>query len=228
MKYNIFSICTEEYKDALNLVIPYWSQHSNVDMIYIYTDFEVHVSDPKVRIVPKLEKTVKWIDAVGLKATALQYFLKSYYVSEFVFLDIDCFLVKDVSEVFSYNFDIAPTRMYGKKVANSGVWFCKRSKALERFTEEWISLQNHYRKLGIGIQSHRSPYEQISFSNIVHREHEKNQYLKVHPLDENIYNCESDDTTEWLNKVNLYKPKIIHFKGRRWREPSLLQILKQQ
>jgi hypothetical protein len=56
--------------------------------------------------------------------------------------------------------------------------------------------------------------------------HKKNKNIKVLSIDENIYNCEDDTVDGWLKKIDKYNPKIIHFKGRKWRDKNCMNLLK--
>jgi hypothetical protein len=114
--------------------------------------------------------------------------------------------------------------MNSKKSANSGVWFCKNNENVKRFSNDWNNLQIKYRKNNIGVIKHHSSYSQQSFSFILHEEYKNKTYLNVLPISENIYNYEHDDVNIWINDVNKYNPKILHFKGRKWRNKKALKI----
>jgi len=224
-KYLIFSICTENYKDALDFTLPSWIKQDAVGKIVIYTDFDYDtIKSNKLEIINTLKKTDDWLEIVGLKAIQLKEFLETYNPRHFVFLDVDCYILKDVSEVFSQDFDIAATRMNKKKPANSGVWFVKNTDKIKRFADDWILKQDEYKKNGWGIKKHRSSYEQNSFSDILHKEHKNKTYFNVLPISEGTYNYEDDNMDRWINNVNKHKPKILHFKGRRWRDKNSLLI----
>jgi hypothetical protein len=142
--FSIFTICTENYKDVLNLTIPSWLSFNSIECIYIYTDFDYNINNSKVKIINILEKTSDWLRIVGFKSLVLSHFIKNNITENFAFIDIDCMFLKDVSEIFNHEFDIAATRMNNKKSANSGVWFCKNSEGLINFSQQWDDLQRKF------------------------------------------------------------------------------------
>ncbi len=215
--FSIFTICTENYKDVIDFVIPSWLKLGSVDNIYIYTDFDLVYNDDRVIVLNKIKKTDDWLEIVGLKAVLLGDFLNIYNNEYFVFIDIDCYITKDIVHVFDNNFDIAATRMYNNGVANSGVWFCRNNLNINKFCNEWVQLQKVYKQKKIGIKKYCSSYGQISFSDILHREHKNKSYLKVLPINAKKYNYENDDADIWIKDMDKYKPYIVHYKGRRWR-----------
>lgn len=222
--YSIFSICTENYRDAMDFVLESWLKYDNVDNIYIYTDFNIENNiDDRVKILNTLNKTDDWLEIVGFKAIILNDFINKFNVNNFAFIDIDCYMIGDVSDIFNEDFDIAVTRMYNKRDANSGVWFCKNNENIKMFSEKWMDLQLEYKNKNIGVRKHSSSYSQRSFSHILHAEHKNLKYLKVLPIDKK-YNYEEGKVDEWVSNVNKYNPKILHFKKRRWRNKLALDI----
>lgn len=221
-KFTIFTICTRNYEDVIDLTVPTWSSKDSVDRIYLYTDFNYTTEDPKVEVINILDETEDWLKIVGFKSLVLSHFIKNKITENFAFIDIDCILLKDVSEVFNHEFDVAATRMNKKKSANSGVWFCKNSEGLINFSQQWDELQKKFLKQKKGVKPYHQSYSQLSFSEILH----KNKNIKVLPIDENVYNCEHDTVDGWLKKIDKYNPKIIHLKGRRWRDKNCMNLLK--
>lgn len=220
--FSIYTICTENYKDAIDFLLPSWLRLKSVDKIYIYTDFDLSYDNERVVVLNKINKTDDWLKIVGLKSILLDDFLSFYNEKYFAFIDIDCYIVKDVSSIFDKDFDVAATRMNSKKVANSGVWFCKNTENTKRFANEWMNLQKEYKNKKIGVKKHNSSYSQRSFSFILHREYKNKTYLNVLPVDVNKYNYEDDDVDKWVNDIIKHNPYILHFKGRRWRDKSII------
>lgn len=215
----IITICTENYRDAIDFMLPSWLRYA--DKVVMFTDFKYSHPDSRVHIHNTIKKTDDWLKIVGMKAVILKEFLKRHSDTEFVFLDIDCYLAGDISEVFSNDFDVAATRMFDRKVANSGVWFCKRGEGLDRFADQWVRLQEDFKRKGIGVIRHVSSYSQRAFSYVLHNDHS----IKVLPLDKNIYNSEGDDPARWIGDVRYYGPKVLHFKGRKWRDAEVVKAL---
>jgi hypothetical protein len=213
-KFAIISICTENYRDALPVVIESWLRHA--DQVYLYTDFDMDY--PGVTVIPTLEKTDDWLKAVAMKAHVLKDFQRRG-VKHFAFVDVDCYVHREIRDVFNHDFDVAATRMNARKVANSGVWFIRNSERIAWFADEWIRLQYELRDKGIGVVKHLSPYEQISFSRIVHSEK-----IKAYPLSCQ-YNYEGDSPKEWLKGIRKARPAILHLKGRMFRDKQHVEAM---
>lgn len=227
--FDIFTICTKNYKEAINFTIPSWLKHKSVKHIYIYTDFDYKHPDDRITVIPLIDPTTDWLKVVGYKALILQDFLENYEVDDFAFIDIDCLIHKDISDVFKSSFDIAVTRMNSKVAANSGVWFVKNSEKIKRFALEWQNLQSKYKAKKKGVVKYKSSYSQRSFSDILHKRAAKDLKLKVLPLDGKVYNNQSDSNKGWIEKLKKQKHivKILHFKGRRFLDKGLVdKVLK--
>ena len=69
------------------------------------------------------------------------YFKEQPYGAEILFLDSDTFILRDVSDVFKQDFDIAITRKTDNDKINSGVVFVKKNKDSERFFDAWYKNQ---------------------------------------------------------------------------------------
>jgi hypothetical protein len=174
-----------------------------------------------------LPKTDDWLQIVGLKVKVLKHFLNNFDHHNFAFFDIDCYLRYDVSEVFKEEFDIAVTRMFKKISASAGLWFAKKTVAIENFANKWENLQNEFFLKKKGIVKHLPSYSQLSFSELAHQGYQKNKgELKVLPISVDVYNCEDNDKLKLIQKIQKFDSKIIHFKGRSWRDENLMNQLK--
>lgn len=222
--FSIFTICTANYKEALLLTLPSWLALDTLEGVYVYTDFSLDYPDDRVVFIQNIKRSDDWLYIVGLKAILLKDFIQRSPCMYFAFIDADCYIKSDISGVFDKDFDIAPTRMKVKgRAANSGVWFCKLSDRLMKFAKEWASLQEKYRKQGMGVVKHVSSYSQRSFSDILHRELAHHTYLFVHPLSADVYNNEDDYIDRWINRLKQHPAKIIHFKGRKWQDKAIVE-----
>ncbi len=222
-KYSIFSVCTENYNDALELFLPSWVRFEEVEKVYVFTNYEPAYRHEKVIYFNILGIENDWLKATGSKAFAMKEFLKRTTHERFAYIDIDCYLYEDISEVFNKEFDIACTRMNEGTTSNSGVFFCHRSPALDVFADRWMRLQKEKWNKGIGTTKHCQSYQQISYSEIVHSEYRNKTYLNVLPVSKNKYNYESNDPQTWIRNIAFYKPKILHLKGRMFRDAAHMQ-----
>jgi hypothetical protein len=141
-----------------------------------------------------------------------------------LFLDIDCFMVRDVKEVFTEKFDIAITRLnskesYANRTATAGLWFARLNDGYFNFIEEWFKVAKEFKDLGIGIKKYHISYVQYSFTKVAKANTKR---YRVLPIDEKVYNSEHTIDTKWLRMIEQYRPKILHYKGRRFRNEKLV------
>lgn len=133
-----------------------------------------------------------------------------------VYLDTDVFQVKEIPEsIFTH--DIITTRMVVRperpqyQEVNAGVFFMRANDKTEKFCEEWLELDKIYQ------QNPNIPYpEQRAFNDLCYKHYDNDDDLTVGNVSENLWNCERDDTTQWMDAVEKYKPYLIHLKGKRW------------
>jgi hypothetical protein len=145
--------------------------------------------------------------------------------SKVLFLDIDCFIVKDVMEVFDKKFDIAISRLNSKeshtnKTATAGLWFARMNQGYLNFMNDWLEVAMDFKNLGIGLKKYHISYVQYSFTKVAKL---KTSRYEVLPIDENIYNSEHTLLAKWMKNIKQYHPKILHYKGRRFRDEKLVE-----
>lgn len=223
--YEIFAYCSQNYEDAYNFVIDSWTKPENVIKVTIYTDWPLQSQNSKIIIKPIFEKNNSWIIGTGRRLDVIKQFSEENKNTpkNVLFLDIDCYLVSDVSELFSYPFDIAISRLYSRSqytnlTATAGLWFTRLSPGYFNFINEWFKLAEIYKNRKLGIQDHRISYVQYSFTKIAKM---KNANYTVFPIDEKVYNSEHSDINMWYNMIRQFHPKILHFKGRSFRDKKI-------
>ena len=173
------------------------------------------------------EPSDNWIIGTGRRLDVIKHYSKIRRDSDknVLFLDIDCYMVKDVEEVFNLDFDLGITRLaskehYACKTATAGLWFARFTPGYYAFINDWFNLANKFKLKGYGIKKHHISYVQYSFTDIARK---ATPSYKVISLDEKIYNSEHTLDNRWKNLVQVYHPKILHFKGRRFRDKKLTQ-----
>jgi len=227
----IFAYCSKNYKDAFDFVVPSWIKIPSVSKITVYTDWDYDYKHDKVEIIKMFEPSSDWIVGTGRRLDVIKHYS---YVNKgskkyVLFLDIDCYIVRDINEVFQYDFDIAITRLksdesHANKTATAGLWFARLSTGYYNFIEEWFKVAKELKKKKVGLRKHYISYVQYSFTEVARR---STKDYNVLPIDENIYNSEHSDISKWFSKIKKFKPKILHFKGRRFRDVNLVNhILK--
>ena len=225
--YEIFAYCSQNYEDAYNFVIDSWTRPSNITKVTIYTDWPLQPKNSKVIVRPLFEKSNSWIIGTGRRLDVIKHFSEENKNNpkNILFLDMDCYLVSDVSEVFSYPFDMAISRLYsGSKYTNltatAGLWFAKLSSGYYNFIEDWFKIAKVCKDKKIGIQDYRISYVQYSFTKVAKT---RTPRYTVFPIDEKIYNSEHSNINLWFNMIRQYHPKILHFKGRSFRNPKIVK-----
>ena len=223
--FEIFAYCSKNYKDAYDFVIDSWTKLDTVTKITLYTDWEFTPNNPKIEVIKMFDEDESWIVGTGRRLDVIKHFSYKNKGTQknVLFLDIDCYIVKDVSEIFNKDFDIAISRLnscfhYANKTATAGLWFCKLSDGYYNFIEEWFSRAQQLKNENIGLDNHRISYVQYSFTDVAKT---ITPAYKVLAIDEKIYNSEHSILDKWYDMIQRYKPKILHFKGQRFRDSQI-------
>jgi len=213
MGYSILTYCSKNYMDAFNFSIDSWLK-IKADKIIIYTDFDLKFNSNRVEIVKHFRPSKKWLVNVGRKIPTILHYLKRDNAGQIVFLDMDCYIVNDFSEVFEKDFDLAATRFFSEhaETISTGVWFARANERVIEFMERWDRLSYEYKIQGRGMKIAETAYEQYSFSDLARKTYKNELICKILPLEEKIYNCEHDNIEKWKEDIKEYHPKIIHFK----------------
>ena len=226
--FEIFAYCSKNYEDAYNFVINSWTRPANVTKVTIYTDWDLKPDNPKVEVINMFEESKSWIIGTGRRLDVIKHFSdrNKGQTKNILFLDIDCFIVGDVSEVFNRPFDIAITRLfcgedYANKTATAGLWFAKLSSGYYNFIEDWFKRAELLKTRKVGIEDHRISYVQYSFTDVART---KTPRYNVLPIDEKIYNSEHSDEKLWYKLIRKFHPKILHYKGRRFRDSKIIAM----
>lgn len=190
----------QNYQECLDICKPTW-KHPVSQYNYEANDFNGHCTN-KIRAM---------LDAVkNNKGQNLAYF------------DTDIFQVKELPDLWTH--DIITTRMVMRdrpyKEVNAGVFFMRATDQTERFCEEWLDLDKIYQ------QDPNIPYpEQRAFNDLAFKYYDSYGDISVSNVSENLYNCERDDTKQWMQAIQDYKPFLIHLKGGRWKKEFSMNFL---
>jgi hypothetical protein len=180
MKYVIFTVCTANYKDAYDFVIDSWLK-TDVSKILIYTDDpDWKSSNKRIEIIHLFkEKTDNWLKNTGRRAFATKDVLENKQYNNVIFLDIDCYLLKDFEHVFWNNFDIGVVRFEDGKNISAGMFFIKKNNKTKDFGQAWINEQEkcHLKKRGTSPKAYyknsplgrpkNSSYAQLGFNDLI-------------------------------------------------------------
>lgn len=194
----IITYCSKNYEILLKQLLGSWKHFC--DDIVIYTDSILEINAKQIKISEKEEdwrcNTMKKIEAIRAHAER---------GCEFTFLDADCFVGADFSEIFEEEFSVGVTGE--NSTINSGVIFFKNPKKNRAFFDDWVSKS----KINNGLHSEQNSlkdiYETKKFSMMMFPKSKYNAYVGFKtPF------CEEWDRKEWVRLIKS-RPKIIHFQG---------------
>jgi len=230
--FDIVTYCSGSYMEAFDAHIRSWLKHTKAKNIYVYSDEPAesfHVNNSRVVIKPFYKKCDNWITNVGRKTKCILDYLEKTDRKYFAFIEMDCFIVSDFSEVFDPAIDISITRLFSTEsythaTITCGVWFAQVTPKLRQFMKQWHAASRSYMKSKIGITPSLIAYDQLSFTDMI-RPAYVNQTFRVKAIDEHIYNCEHTKSEELLKQIETETPKIIHFKGKRFKNKKHIQAV---
>lgn len=222
--FGVVSYCTLGYLDALEFAVDTWLGPAGAAEVVIYTDspqLEAKVRPRRgLSIVcafpPGAESCAEsWrrkIDAIEL------YFGRTSH-GRFAYLDCDCWVREAFVEVFDAMADaeLGATRLLartraGEGHANAGVIFFRHSPRLAGFFPLWRSRMRGYEQAG-DVRF----CEQKAFSDLLVESFDGRHPFRAALFSERIYNSEDDSEAAWLEQIERFQPKILHFKKGRFR-----------
>lgn len=230
-KFEIFAYCSESYRDAYDFVIKSWLS-SGAEKITIYSDYNYNSGDSRIEFINMFDKSDDWIVGTGRRLDAIRHYSDKNKGTDknILFMDIDCLITSPIEHVWdNKDFDIGITRLfnshqYTSKTATAGLWFARLTPSYYNFIDDWLSLASTYKNEKKGIEPFRISYVQYSFTDVAMSGIKNNKY-KILSMDERIYNSERSDLVEWYKDIKKYRPKILHFKGRRFRDNKIVQLV---
>jgi hypothetical protein len=232
-EFEIFSYCSHNYMDAYEFVIDSWLEQSGASKITIYSDFMREPTRDKVEWVHLDGKIESWLDGTGARLNAIDDFVfngRNTY-QNYAFIDIDCLITGNISHVFDASFDIALARLfctesYTHNIANAGVWFAKAGSGSVTFIKDWFQRAKKLKNDEKGIENYRVSYVQYAFTDVA-VDHIDTGASSVLNLDYRVYNCEHSKRIKWYHYIRDFKPYIVHFKGRAFRDPEFVNAVNQ-
>lgn len=214
MKHYIITYCNESYKPCLDKFIHTWKKESDV---VVYTDspnFGEQIFDEPVE---------SWKDNVTRKILTIEYALHNLKAKHITYLDADCMVRGDFTEVYKNPGDVIISRMvrrkdrpHGEQEINAGVIFLKNNKNTKQLVEEWFDLAEKY------YPTDRY-HEQTALSHLCLDAFDGLKPYTCNVVSERIYNCEHDEVPEFRKIIDKYNPKILHFKNGWWKDDKLVQ-----
>lgn len=220
-------MCSKNYKDAYRFVIDTWLK-TDVDKIIIYTDDKDWKSDnPRIDIVKIFEPSTDWLVNTGRKSICTQHVLDNYDYDKLIFLDIDCYVIKNISHVFDSDFDVAVVRWSKKIELSNGVFFINKNSKTKSFGDDWTKHAKKIKGQRRGITPHAGSYAQLGYDELIKSRAKKGQY-NVLKLDFNQYSIKIKrlstksqypqifiDTEKTFENLDI---KVLHFYYNSYRE----------
>jgi hypothetical protein len=224
----IVSYCSLSYLDAFDFTVDSWLQRGRAAEVVIYTD------NPKFVERAKPRHNLKIVHAFSPPAEELESFprarklhaIRKYYETtvhpHFAYLDCDCWVQDQFREIFANMGDatVAGTELLGNDsrridTVGAGVVFFRHHPSLKEFIELWSTRMDKQRV------RRRDHYDQRALTQTLREGFDGIQPFKTRFFSARMYNSEHDDNGRWLENVARYQPKILHFKGQRFRQRSL-------
>jgi len=217
----IIAYCSQDYQDALALVLDGWCRAASKVILYTnwpYSPPPKHAKQVDVQVY--FERGGDWLQQIGRRpVAALHYATELARDGErLLFIDADCYILRPVHEVFQQSFSLAVSRLDTNKTVTCGLWFARYSERLLKFLQRWHELSQAYRLSGKGVVAHRPAYEQLAFDELVRQAN----LLPTVNIPWQQYNCEDDHRQLMLALIQQHKPSIIHFKCQWFRSPDFV------
>lgn len=206
MNYTIFSICTENYKDAYDFAIDSWLNNTKAHKIIIYSDIEWEPKDPRIKIEKIFSQSSDWGTNICRKSKASLEALNEG--DNLVFVDMDCYIRGDIGHVFRNGFDLAVTKLERKGNVSTGIYFFRNNPKTNKFMNIW---ENTVKTLnGFGSRKSR-PKDQVTFSSTIDK---MARAMTISNLDYCRYNRKITDikrTKEQLRNLKADNSLVLHF-----------------
>ena len=213
----IVNYTSENYKECLDTMKPTWENFLQVgDKLLLYSDtgkFGEKVFEP----------SEDFNESCRRKILTIQKVLKENQGENVLYIDTDVMMMSFIPQDVFYK-DVVATRMVhrkdkgGEKDINAGVSFWKANERTIKFCERWLEDEKEY-------QDFKYP-EQHAFNELCYRGYDGQEDYSVGNVSERIYNFEHDNPNVFLKWIPIYKPKLVHFKSKRWSDAFIMNRFK--
>ena len=222
MSYKIISYMSRGYEPALRWVLPSWLR-PEVEEILLVTDFVPDNLPAKVRVVAQYPASEDWLVNNCRRAEMAARWLPDGQVA---FLDLDCWILRDITEVFGPPGTIAVTRFWSKEAhtggtITDGAFFANVNSAVRDFCREWDRRvkANPYTHTQVGA----AVTNQYRFTELCREAYKTGKPAIVLTAPEQLFNAEHSIRDALLAKCRQYAPSIVHLKGGQWKESRFVQ-----
>ena len=234
--FDVVSFCTESYQDILKFSLPPMIEKADCDKIIIYTDGMVggkwDVVNP-FKVVDKIDFRLDYEPSHDWHTWALRKpdMLKRYLESakegtKFLLTDLDCLCMGSWRDALNGEFWIKPIR-WDKSIEDPNpkkmvaVFFGVACDRMKQFANDWVKMTKDLSGQMKWVPGHQG-LDQIALQILMDL---YKGYEGVLPLNENIWSSEHDSLDHWRYLVKKYakEVRVLHFKGRRWRDKDLVK-----
>jgi hypothetical protein len=185
MDYNVFSLCTENYKDAFNFAIQSWLDNIDAD-ITIYSDATWKSPSKRVKIEKVFSKSTDWGTNICRKPQASRMAME--LGQNLAFIDMDCWVRSDLGHIFNQSFDMATTKMDRRGNICTGIYFYRNNAKMHKFLKLWEV--NVKALKGFGSRKSK-PKDQTTYSDTIYALQHDMEFIN---LDHSKYNRKISDT----------------------------------
>lgn len=230
----IYTICTHDYKDAYDLVIDSWLKKTSAYKILVYTDKKWDSGKERVSIIERLPEvrgsSDRWLSAVRWKRKLTEEVLGMMAKGDSaVFMDIDCYLLGDIGDVFQKDFDLAVTRLFtGRRLTvSTGIFWFRKTDYMVHFMTSWERIEKIL-KSKKKDRARACSNNQRSFSDAARTFHRLG-HMKIKDMNHGIWNRKFHkghlERNDLMDQVRTKKIKVLHFYNNSYREPGFIEEL---
>jgi len=217
--FNIITYCSKNYHIKLKRTINSWYNQDSVKNIFVYTDFLITQKSNKIIYQKLFEGSEDFGENCSRKVQCILHYFNNFITKDkqndnILFLDIDCFIVKDISNLFDKDFYVGVT-VYPE---------IKEKYKTNNISSGFIAIKNNVKSLDLILKwkkkqdllSKESPCrDQKSLSESI-TSIKKDPSYKLLLLDSNVWNLHPSTGNighikEWYKKIETNNPNILHF-----------------
>ncbi len=227
--FHLVTVATGRHVDCLEVMLPSWVGYSGAETITVFTDRENPGFPPGVD-VRSIAAGTDWISGCLAKANAMVRLARELPTgSRLVFLDADCAVLKPLHAFARGAEDIGLTRLSMDPsthpkcagTCSAGAIAVTVNDRSRRFLELWAEVQGAYARNGHGVRPGKVAADQYALTDLARG---RACGVTIRAMDEHVWNNAPDLFDEaWIEDIRRHRPAVLHFKGGRWKDSSLLR-----
>jgi hypothetical protein len=235
--FEIVSFVTKGYEDILDFSLPSMIEKAGADKIILFTDGMVKrpiretiefLNNPIIELREEYEASNDWHTWALRKPDMLKRYLKSGKEGDrFLLTDLDCLCMGSWRDPLEGQWWIRPIR-WDKSIEDPNpkkmvaVFYGEVCDRMKQFADDWVRATKELSSKIKWIEGTQG-LDQIALQIMMEMYVKEYGINGVRPLNENIWSSERDSIEDWKRIVGKYGGKVLHFKGRRWRDKELVK-----